>query len=134
MGGGGSGDFETPSGNGNNNFGTGGGSGSITDSDNGSSGSGGSGSGDSGGDNGDTPPDDTPTRYKVTFYDYDGSIYSVQAVEEGKNADEPTLSDYTASDGGKNKFVGWNISTRNVTKNLSVYPKFTTYYTVTFHD
>ena len=59
--------------------------------------------------------EEEPEIFTVTFKDYDGTVLSVQEVEDGKAAEapsNPSRKNYT--------FAGWNKSFDKVTKNLTV--------------
>ncbi len=75
------------------------------------------------------PP--VPT-YTVTFKDWDGTVLSTQTVEEGQNAEAPTLNGRTDY-----HFTGWDKAYSTVTEDLTVtalYGKDEVYYTITFKD
>jgi len=75
------------------------------------------------------PP--VPT-YTVTFKDYDGTVLSTQTVEEGQNAEAPTVNGRTGY-----HFTGWDKAYSTVTGDLTVtalYGKDEVYYTITYKD
>ena len=75
------------------------------------------------------PP--VPT-YTVTFKDWDGTVLSTQTVEEGQNAEAPSVNGRSGY-----HFTGWDKAYSTVTEDLTVtalYGKDEVYYTITYKD
>ncbi len=80
---------------------------------------------------------DGVAKYTVTFKNYDGTILSVQEVEEGKSATAP--QDPTRPTTAKHTytFSGWDTNFTNVKSDITVTAQYTqtvNKYTVTFKD
>lgn len=72
------------------------------------------------------------TTYTVTFQNWDGTVLSTQQVEEGQNAEAPTVPERSGY-----HFSGWDTDYVTVTQNLTVtalYGKDEVYYTITYKD
>ncbi|MBQ4568933.1 MAG: InlB B-repeat-containing protein [Ruminococcus sp.] len=76
-------------------------------------------------------------RYTVTFVNYDGSILSVQQVEEGTSATAPTAPTRPTTAKHTYTFSGWDTDFTKVTSDITVtatYTQTVNKYTVTFLD
>ncbi len=74
--------------------------------------------------------------YKVTFMD-GGTVLAVQHVEAGQDASAPAGPSRPDEAWGKWKFIGWDGSYRNITKDVTVYAcyeKIWNEYQVLFYD
>ena len=81
--------------------------------------------------------DYTPTKYTVTFKDYDGTTLSTQSVVIGKAATAPSAPSRAATAQYTYTFSGWDKDFSNVKSNLTVTAQYTSAlrkYTVTFED
>ncbi len=60
-------------------------------------------------------------KFEVKFFDYDGTLLSMQSVYDGEGA---TDRGFSASERPDFNFIGWDKDFSKVTSNLEIYPKY----------